>query len=63
MVVEKQGVGSNMLSVSRFVLCLLALFCLSACVTTTSEDQGPRSPCVGVEGSPCDKQPVNTWRM
>jgi hypothetical protein len=42
------------------MLILCASFLLTACSSGEREDL--RSPCAGVEGSPCgDKRPVNDW--
>ncbi|MBN8532052.1 MAG: hypothetical protein J0L97_09365 [Alphaproteobacteria bacterium] len=40
----------------RIVTLLLAAFALAAC---TSETHELKSPCVGADGSPCVKRPVN----
>jgi hypothetical protein len=42
----------------RLIVIGVLLTVLSAC---TSEKQDMKSPCVGAEGSPCARRPVNTW--
>lgn len=37
---------------------LSALVLLSACA---QKQEDLKSPCVGAEGSPCDRRPVNDW--
>lgn len=41
---------------TRVVLATVALLVLQAC-SNAPDDVG--SPCVGAEGSPCDRRPVN----
>lgn len=43
---------------SRVVLATTLLLLLAAC---SNEVQDLKSPCVGAEGSPCDRKPVNDW--
>ncbi len=48
--------------VLRVVIALMALALVTGCSTDKREDL--RSPCVGVEGSPCGpKRNVNDWWM
>lgn len=42
----------------RTLFALLAFCTLAAC-SNPMEDL--KSPCVGKEGSPCDRRPVNGW--
>jgi len=43
---------------ARIVLISLALTFLTAC---SNKEPDLKSPCVGAEGSPCDRRPVNDW--
>jgi hypothetical protein len=41
------------------------ILCAFLAVLASCSNQTPdlKSPCVGAEGSPCDRQPVNDWWM
>ncbi len=43
---------------SRFVIVMVMLTVLAGC---SSKIEDLKSPCVGAEGSPCDRRPVNDW--
>lgn len=43
---------------SRTLLLGMVILFLSSC---SNEVVDLKSPCVGAEGSPCDKRPVNDW--
>lgn len=45
-----------MVSVSKIVLIVAVVSTLSACSRPMPD---LKSPCVGAEGSPCDRRPVN----
>ena len=47
--------GENM----RKAILLLSL--LSALTACSQKIEDLKSPCVGAEGSPCDRRPVNDW--
>lgn len=40
-------------------ICALALLLACGCTNATPD---LKSPCVGAEGSPCDRRPANTWQ-
>ena len=42
----------------KILLIGLALLSLPSC---SQKDTDLKSPCVGAEGSPCDRRPVNDW--
>jgi hypothetical protein len=42
--------------IARLFICLLCLGSVAAC---SHEQKDLKSPCVGAEGSPCDRRPVN----
>jgi len=43
---------------SKVILISVALLLLAAC---SNSQPDLMSPCVGAEGSPCDRRPVNDW--
>jgi len=43
---------------TRMVFIVLAFALLPAC---SQKEPDLKSPCVGAEGSPCDRRPVNDW--
>ena len=47
----------------KFVVSFLFLFILEGCsfLGSNNYEQQLKSPCVGVEGSPCAHNPINTW--
>ena len=42
----------------KMILVALALMALQGC---SNKIEDLKSPCVGAEGSPCDRRPVNDW--
>lgn len=48
-----------MQGMKTLALFLLLALPLAACTAPAQRDL--KSPCVGAEGSPCDRRPVNDW--
>lgn len=46
--------------ICKYVLVSI-LLSLTACAAPKKEDL--KSPCVGAQGSPCERRPVNDWWM
>lgn len=43
---------------SKIILASIALMLLTGC---SNKVEDLKSPCVGADGSPCDRRPVNEW--
>ena len=52
----ENGVFMNKFFTVKLLLATVVLSALSAC---SSSHKDIKSPCVGAEGSPCDRRPVN----